>query len=336
LPAPYTLQKREKPVTKNRGLENQGSLPVRCHSHQSEMVTRCLDSGLHPNRSEYVAVMFSYGGLCILPKLDYGEDYISCLDLQLQPLVGVMVSVYDYTWKGFRTDLSYNAQEQLSTIYIDNMCGKVDLTVGVSSTFLQVAKTVNPSFHFGIKHKFFATHGQYMMQRSQTCLAFKGCKDVGFVVNFISRLTGEEGVEAQRPRFDMVSVTCAFNRPMSIAMGSLFDTMLRTIFPLSVNMNARSDEDTQQMHFKVTDWSPFLDIIREMNLIAVNDKLAPFDTVRLVLASVTSIGVNANSVFKVRFTWTQPFTCSDQSEINTFACLANALCIVLLSKVGVL
>ena len=141
---------------------------------------------------------------------------------------------------------------------------------------------------------------------------------------------------SQRPIFDMVSVTCAFNRPVSIAMGSLFDTMLRTIFAKSIKMNARSDEDTQQMHFKVTDWAPFLEYIHEGNYLTSNTEYVnteEFDAEKLALQSVTSVGVNANAVFKVRFTWVSPFSCDSQTDINRFA---NAMCIALLSKIGVI
>jgi hypothetical protein len=253
------------------------------------------------------------------------------------------VTVFEYDWKGFRGDPGRQAQGEMSTIYIDNICGKVKLTGAVCPALLQVAKLVNPSYHFGIKYKFFTIHGQYMMQNSQKSLTFKGCKDVSFVNDFVAKLTGEHHVVSQRPILDMVSVTCAFHRPMSIAMGSLFDTMLRTLFTHSVKMNPRSDEDTQQMHFKVTDWTPFLQHIREANYFT-EDGCTPdsasdgalVDAESLALLAVTSVGVNANGVFKVRFTWATAFSCCDQAEINRFACLANALCMVLLSKIGVI
>jgi hypothetical protein len=283
---------------------------------------------------KYAAVTFSEGGICILPLEDTSYEYMHRLDIQLQPIVGVIASVFEYEWKGFRDDLDNSHAGQLSTIYIDNMCGKVNLTGIICPALLQVAKLVNPSFHFGIKYKFFTVHGQYMMQGNKKCLTFKGCKDVSFVNGFIAKLTREHDVLSQRPIFDMVSVTCAFNRPMSIAMGSLFDTMLRCLFTKSVVMNARSDEDTQQMHFKVTDWTPFLEYIHEGNYLCKSTDQV--DVEKLALQSVTSVGVNANGVFKVRFTWVAPFSCSEQTTINRFACLANAMCIVLLSKIGVI
>jgi hypothetical protein len=283
---------------------------------------------------KYAAVTFTEGGICILPLEDTSYEYMHRLDIQLQPMVGGISSVFEYVWKGFRDDFDSSHEGQLSTIYIDNMCGKVNLTGLICPALLQVAKLENPSFHFGIKYKFFTVHGQYMMQSNKKCLTFKGCKDVSFVNGFIAKLTGEHNVISQRPIFDMVSVTCAFNRSMSIAMGSLFDTMLRCLFTKSVKMNTRSDEDTQQMHFKVTDWTPFLEHIHEGNYLCKNTD--EFDAEKLALKSVTSVRVNANGVFKVRFTWVAPFSCSDQTEINRFACLANAMCIVLLSKIGVI
>jgi hypothetical protein len=285
-------------------------------------------------RQKYAAVTFTQGGICILPLEDTWDEYMHRLDLELQPSVGEIATVFEYEWKGFRDDFKTLEQRPFSTIYVDNMCGKVNLTGCVCPVLLQVAKLVNPSFHFGIKYKFFTIHGQYMMQSNKKCLTFKGCKDVSFVNDFIAKLTGEKNVLSQRPIFDMVSVTCAFNRPISIAMGSLFDTMLRTIFTSSIKMNARSDEDTQQMHFKITDWTPFLDYIHEANYLISDAQ--EFDAEKLALQSVTSVGVNANGVFKVRFTWVSPFTCNHQTEINRFACLANAMCIVLLSKIGVI
>jgi hypothetical protein len=295
---------------------------------------------------KYAVVTFAVGGLCVLPLGDTPYDYVNRLDLQLQPLVGDITAVFEYNWKGFKGDPDRHGHGGLSTIYIDNMCGKVNLTGVVSSALLQVAKLVNPSYHFGIKYKFFTIHGQYMMQNNQKSLTFKGCKDVSFVTDFIAKLTGEHNVVSQQPKVDMVSVTCAFHRPLCIAMGSLFDMMLRTLFAHSVKMNPRSDEDTQQMHFKVTDWAPFLQHIKEGNHFMhdvpqvehtpgdTTDTL--FDVDALANSAVTSVGVNANGVFKVRFTWVAAFSCCNQEQINRFAYLANSLCLVLLSKIGVI
>ena len=302
--------------------------------------TVCREEDFEQNkRQKYAAVTFTIGGICILPFEDTSGEYMQRLDFQLQAIIGDVATVFEYKWKGFRDELRTVEDRPFSTIYVDNMCGKVNLTGNICPALLQVAKLVNPSFHFGIKYKFFTIHGQYMMQSNKKCLTFKGCKDVSFVNDFIAKLTGEKNIMSQRPIFDMVSVTCAFNRPMSIAMGSLFDTMLRTIFAKSIKMNARSDEDTQQMHFKVTDWAPFLEYIHEGNYLTSNTEcvnMKEFDAEKLALQSVTSVGVNANGVFKVRFTWVSPFSCDSQSEINRFACLANAMCIVLLSKIGVI
>ena len=282
---------------------------------------------------------FTLGGIGILPLEDSNDGYMQRLDFQLQAMIGEIATVFEYNWKGFRDELDIGEDRPFSKIYVDNMCGKVNLTGSICTALLQVAKLVNPSFHFGIKYKFFTIHGQYMMQSNYKCLTFKGCKDVSFVNEFVPKLTREKHVVSQRPFFDMVSVTCAFNRPLSIAMGSLFDTMLRSMFAKCIKMNARSDEDTQQMHFKVTDWAPFLEYIHEGNYLNSNEEnlnMEGFDAQKLALQSVTSVGVNANGVFKVRFTWVSPFTCDSQSDINEFACLANAMCIVLLSKIGVI
>jgi hypothetical protein len=299
-------------------------------------------------REKYAAVMFEQGGMCILPLVGgVGEEYRHMLDLELQAMVGDVSSVFEYDWKGFRTDFTRRTGGQMSMVYIDNMCGKVKLTGVVCPLRLKVAKLVNPSFHFGIKYKFFTVHGQYMMQSTQKGLTFKGCKDVKFVNRFIEKLTGEMGMPSQRPTLDMISVTCGFNRPLSISMNSLFDVMLRTVFRGAIWMNPRSDEDTQQMHFKVVEWTPFLELIHHGNYFeddavastwkgAGAGAKAGFDAEELVLSSVTSIGVNANGVFKIRFTWANPITCSEQAQINQFARLANALCMVLLSKVGVI
>lgn len=284
---------------------------------------------------DYVVVVFSNGGKCILRVRDSWDQYVNDIAMELQPHLGTISTVSKYVWK----DMDATRDESSSRMYVDNICGKVYLTGAVCEAMLLVAEEVDPSFHFGIKYMFYTTHGQYMMQKNKRSLTFKGCKDIGAVKRFVEKLSDEISFSCN---VDMVSVTCHMYRPISIAMGSLLDTMLSTSMKDCVNVNMRSDEDTQQLHFKITDWTSFIEDIREANNMAdaCIESVLPYislpDSNADSAATTTSVGVNGNSVFKVRFAWSSGLRCTSEEVIPLFCNVAHCLAQVILGKIGAL
>ena len=285
-----------------------------------------------------MVVVFSKGGKCILRLRDSLDQYVNDIAMELQPHLGTISTVSKYVWK----DMNATTDETTSRMYVDNICGKVCLTGVVCEEMLVVAEEVDPSFHFGIRYMFYTTHGQYMMQKNKRSLTFKGCKDIAAVKRFVGKLSDEISFSCS---VDMVSVTCHMYRPISIAMGSLLDTMLSTSMKDCVNVNMRSDEDTQQLHFKITDWTPFIEDIREANNMADSciESVLPYiaDSNQAAsnagrAATTTSVGVNGNSVFKIRFAWSSGLHCTSEDVVPLFCNLAHCLAQVILGKIGAL
>lgn len=308
-------------------------------------------------QQRHAVVTFERGARCILPWCDDESEYQQMIDFALQPVVGPVRKVVEYTWQDAPRKASAlridTGSERPYDIYVDNICGKVVFAGGVDKRLLPVAVKVNPSFHFGVKHKFLTVHGQYMLQHDHSVLVFKGVKDITAVVKFINKLAvvhmSELGGVAtskkrfQQPYIDMISVSCEFFCPLVVSMESLLHTLLTTVLSSCITTNARSDEDTQQMHFKITDWDPFLQCIQDGNMCESDTFTdAPCgpglffglsrDDVHAI--STTSVSVNANAVFKVRFTWAERINCREQRVVEGYARLASALCLVLLGKIG--
>jgi hypothetical protein len=294
---------------------------------------------------DYVVVVFSNGGKCILRFRDSLDQYMNDIAMELQPYLGTISAVSNYVWK----EADATRDEITSRVYVDNICGKVYLTGAVCEEMLLVAEEIDPSFHFGIKYMFYTTHGQYMMQKNKRSLTFKGCKDIAAVRRFVGRLSDEISFSCN---VDMVSVTCHMYRPICIAMGSLLDTMLSTSMKDCVNVNMRSDEDTQQLHFKITDWTPFIEDIRETNNMSdgLIESVLPYLSMQAEgnqeegngkegkcrAATTTSVGVNGNSVFKIRFAWSSGLHCASEDVIPLFCNVGHCLAQVILGKIGAL